>query len=179
MKKNIVVFFLLFCTARIVSAEESERSLALHFALEGKKEEAIEMFQRAIKGGSNSTISTYIVYLTKWGEIERGIEFLRPLALSGNPYAQNGLGVCCYSMKQYEEAFQCYSKASEQKFALATLYLSELYANGLFVKQDLNRALELAELAGSQDGDKKYIKLIEEAISEYNAKSNQQLSVVP
>jgi uncharacterized protein len=90
----------------------------------------------------------------KRGDYETAMQIWRPLAESGDPRAQNGLG-WMYSGKMgvpqnFVEAAKWYLLAAEQGYAPSQLWLGKLYLKGQGVPADAAQALNWFQQAAEQ-----------------------------
>ena len=74
---------------------------------------------------------------------KNAIDLLTPKCESGDAEACNDLGVNFELMKEYDNAYANYKKACEAKVQLGCSNLGTLYENGLGVKRDPKKAVEI------------------------------------
>jgi len=112
---------------------------------------ALMLWIRPVAAGElSSGLSAY-----RHGHYQDAVAILRPLAQSGDPYAQFTLGVMYDDgiglPRNFSLALQWYKKAAAQGLADAQYMAGRFYGNGRGVKQDPAAALfwfELASAAG-------------------------------
>ena len=79
----------------------------------------------------------------------KGIEYLKKSAEAGYAGSQYGLGLKYYEAEgvglNHKEAYRLFSLAAEQGKNMAYFRLSNMYAEGVFVKKDIDKAIELME----------------------------------
>ncbi len=139
--------------------------LASMFQQEGNAVEALNLLARVVKAERDSNVMQFINICFETGELLKGKEILQPLADEGNSSAQYGIGFIYLAEKQFDRAVVHFAAASSKNYAHATLSLSECYSKGLGVPKDLDRALELCELAKIQDNSLESV--VEEVINVY------------
>ncbi len=133
--------------------------------------------EKAKKYGNNNY---YFISSNFGGHSIAYYEELKDLAAKGDTKAQfelakanyegensreicNGKGDYCVELflsKDYKKAFYWYQKAFEQGSSEAAIKLSEMYEQGKYVKQDLNKAKELKEIAEQEEMYKTRIRKI-------------------
>ena len=64
----------------------------------------------------------------------------------GNLYCGGGINIS----QDYDKAIELFTKAAEQGFPIAQIYLGKMYENGWGVEQDMNKAKKLYDKAERQ-----------------------------
>ena len=99
------------------------------------------------------------VKLAKQGKYKEAANILCEAAESGDVLAINDLGVIFEKMKDYDNAFKCYTEIMIRGYGIGYRNLGNLYMYGNGARQDSSIAIRLFEIAGEKGNADCYYKL--------------------
>ncbi len=133
-------------------------------------------FLFAINSGCSATDDPKLAF--QQGDYKRSFELWKPIAMQGDPEAENYLGVHYYAglgvKRDHLKAIKWYSSAAEKGYPSAQRHLGDMYYGGHGIQRDFYKAF-IWYFAASQQGNENAKRKLDSITGENKLTPNQQM----